>query len=230
MRASTTVTLVSESETAGNANIVTKRAWGAEIQNREEKFELKRRAVLASAARFIRRVGFDKLSLADIAIDLNVAKPTIYYYFRNKEQIVRELMEIAMANFMNVEDHPDDNPDADGLTGAERFERFIRRSVRVTCDEIGACLFIVYPSQLSPDVRRELDAIGQPVIDCAERILRAGLADGSIAPCDPATVYNFMINGLRALPLLLETHRGGTLEQMSDAVVAMMLHGIAARP
>jgi AcrR family transcriptional regulator len=206
---------------------MSKRAWGATIQNREEKFELKRRAVLMSAASFIRRTGFDRLSLADVAVDLNVAKPTIYYYFRNKDEIVRELMEIAVARFFDSDGHPQDYPEGDGLSGARLFERFIRRCVRVTSDDVGACLFMIYPNQLAPDIRRAIEVLGQPIVDLAERILRKGLADGSIAACDPATIYNFMINGLRAIPVLLEVHKR-PVEQISDSFVAMMMNGIAA--
>jgi len=206
---------------------MTKRAWGATIQNREEKFELKRRAVLQSAARLIRTIGFDTLSLADIAADLNVAKPTIYYYFRNKEEIVRELMALAVTAFMDEADHPEDNPNEPGLTGADAFERLIRRAVRVTSDDVGSCLFVVYPNQLPPEMRLDLDAMGQPVIAWAERVLRRGLADGSIKPCDPVVVYNFMINGLRAVPILVELHRG-TPETLADTMVALLAHGIRA--
>jgi AcrR family transcriptional regulator len=205
-----------------------KRAWGTAIQNREERFELKRRAVLHSAARLIRRIGFEALSLSDIATDLHVAKPTIYYYFRNKDEIVRELITLAVAAFTDEVDHPEDYPEEPGLNGAQAFERFVRRAARVTSDDVGASLFVVYPNQLSPDLRREADAIGQPVMDWALRIIARGLADGSIKPCDPVTVYLFMINGLRAVPSLIERHRA-TPDAIADTIVALIAGGISAR-
>jgi len=204
---------------------MTKRAWGAAIQNREEKFELKRRAVLLSAARIMRRTGFGALSLGDIAVDLNVAKPTIYYYFRNKEEIVRELMEIAVVAFQDPSEFPADFPDEAGLTGEQQFERFVRRAVRITNDGAGACLITVYPSQLAPELRRDLDAIGRPISDWCVRILRTGIADGSIRPCDPFTIYGFMIYGLRGIPMLVEAG-GGTSEEIADKVVSLLAHGI----
>jgi AcrR family transcriptional regulator len=204
---------------------MTKRAWGATIQNREEKFELKKRAVLQSAARLIRRIGYDTLSLGDIAADLHVAKPTIYYYFKNKEEIVRDLMTLSVATFMDQADHPGDYPDAPGLTGAQAFERFVRRAVRVTNDDIGACLFVLYPNQLPSEMRRDMEIIGLPIVSWAERIMRRGLADGSVRDCDPVLAYNFAINGLRAVPILMELHRG-TLESLADAVVDLVMNGV----
>ena len=204
---------------------MTKRAWGAEIQNREEKFELKRRAVLQSAARLIRRIGYDALSLADIAVDLHVAKPTIYYYFKNKDEIVRELMTMSVSTFMDETDHFDDYPGAAGITGAQAFERFIRRAVRVTSNDIGACLFVIYPNQLPDEMRRDLEAMGQPVVAWADRVIRQGMRDGSIRECDPVITYNFVINGLRTIPILTELHRG-TSESLADAIIDLVLNGI----
>ena len=212
----------------GFLQVTTKRAWGAEIQNREEKFELKRRAVLHSAARILLRIGYDALSLADIAVDLHVAKPTIYYYFRNKDEIVHELMELAVAAFLDPSDHPEDFPDREGLSGARRFELFVRRCVRVTSDNVGACLFSVYPNQLPAGPRHDIDVLGQPVVQWAERIIKDGLADGSIAPCEPALVYHFMLNGLRAVRVLHEIGQG-TFEDIADGIVALLANGIQSR-
>lgn len=206
----------------------TKKAWGADIQNREEKFELKRRAVLHSAARLLLKMGYDALSLSDIAVDLHVAKPTIYYYFRNKDEIVHELMEMAVATFLDSADHPEDYPDQGGLTGEQRFELFVRRCVRVTNDDTGACLFMIYPAQLSPALRHDIDVLGKPVVDWAERILRDGLADRSIAPCDPALVYQFMLNGLRGVRILRDTGHGGS-EKIAQGIVEVLANGLRPR-
>ncbi|MBS0470432.1 MAG: TetR/AcrR family transcriptional regulator [Proteobacteria bacterium] len=207
---------------------MTKRAWGASIQSREEKAELKRRAVVQSAARLIRRIGYDALSLGDIAADLHVAKPTIYYYFKNKEEIVLDLMTSAVGAFLDTTAHAEDYPDAPGLSGAEAFERFIRRAVRVTSNDVGACLFVLYPHQIPDQIRRDIDTIAQPVAAWADRIVRTGLADGSIRACDPIVAFNWAVNGLRVLPILTELHRG-TQSALADAIVDLVLNGIRAR-
>ncbi|MEJ0024697.1 MAG: TetR/AcrR family transcriptional regulator [Rhizomicrobium sp.] len=204
------------------------RAWGASFQNREEKFELKRQAVLLSAARLLRNGSYDSMSLADIAVDLGVAKPTVYYYFRNKEQIVRELMKLAVARMLDPGDHPDDYPETHGLSGAQRFERFLRRCIRVISDDVGACLFTVYPHQLPDDVRKDFVEAGQPVIEMAAAILRRGIADGSVGACDPVLVYNFAINALRCVPQLLERN-AASASDIADAFVTLVTNGIAPR-
>jgi len=133
---------------------------------------------------------------------------------------------MAVNAFFDAAEHPEDYPKTAGLSGAQLFERFIRRAIRVTSDETGACLFIVYPNQLEPATRRQVDAIGQPVIDLAEEILKLGMADGSISTGDPTTIYSVMINGLRAIPVLRSLGRG-SVEDLSDAFVSLVMRGIA---
>src|ERR1700761_3069940 len=102
-----------------------RRRWGEAVPNREEQFELKRAAVLRTAARLIRRRGYENVSLGDIADELHIAKPTVYYYFKNKDEVVRALLALALAAFFDQTEHPEDDPRAPGLTGAPQLERLV---------------------------------------------------------------------------------------------------------
>jgi len=55
---------------------------------REQQREAKRNAVLTTAARMFNERGFHATSLDDIAASLNVTKPTLYYYVKNKDEIL----------------------------------------------------------------------------------------------------------------------------------------------
>ena len=97
------------------------RAWGAEIQSREEKFEIKRQAVLRAAASLFRDKGTERTTLSDIADVLHVSKPTVYYYFRNKEEVLLALIEAAVSEFTDPALHPEDYPLAPNTSGADRL-------------------------------------------------------------------------------------------------------------
>ena len=58
--------------------------------DRQKEREIKRDAVLRAAAQAFNENGFHKTSLDDVAERLNVTKPTIYYYVKNKDQILFE--------------------------------------------------------------------------------------------------------------------------------------------
>jgi AcrR family transcriptional regulator len=206
-----------------------KRAWGAEIQNREEKFELKRQAVLLTAARMIRRWGYEKTSLGDIADELQIAKPTVYYYFRNKEQIVDELMEIAIGSFLDPTDHPEDYPNAPGLNGAARLTRLLRRCVRVVTDDIGSSLLMIYPHQMGEQLRAKIRSRSESIDVLTEEILHAGIADGSIAPCNVNACYLLIVGALRYIPIW-QSEQHMSSAQVADSLVQLILNGLAAQP
>jgi AcrR family transcriptional regulator len=193
-----------------------KRAWGNTLQKPDEQFELKRGAILRSAAQIIRRRGYSQTSLADIADDLHVSKPTIYYYFRNKDEIILELLRTSVETILDPADHPEDYPNAPGLTGAERFERYLRRIVRLVADDMLGCLLTTPKEMLNPTTLHEYDVCAPMVEKMAEQIIRDGIEDGSIAPCDPRATHLFIVGALSFLPNWRhpEAYPGNTLANL----------------
>ena len=59
-------------------------------RRRPRDHEVKREAVIRAAARAFDERGYHHTSLDDIAADLGVTKPTVYYYVANKEQLLFE--------------------------------------------------------------------------------------------------------------------------------------------
>src|SRR3954471_15358906 len=56
--------------------------------DRLKERETKREAVLLAAARAFNERGFHNTALEDVAADLKVTKPTIYYYGESKEALL----------------------------------------------------------------------------------------------------------------------------------------------
>ena len=59
-------------------------------RRRPRDHDVKRDAVIRAAARAFNAHGYHHTSLDDIAADLGVTKPTVYYYVENKEQLLFE--------------------------------------------------------------------------------------------------------------------------------------------
>ena len=58
--------------------------------DREKQFNAKRRAVILSAGQAFRRQGYHNTSMTQIAASLGLTKPALYYYLRNKEEVLYE--------------------------------------------------------------------------------------------------------------------------------------------
>ncbi|MEW6258932.1 MAG: TetR/AcrR family transcriptional regulator [Thermodesulfobacteriota bacterium] len=58
--------------------------------------------ILDAAARLFSQKGYAGTSIREIVEAAGITKPTLYYYFRNKEELYIELMETAVATFDSV--------------------------------------------------------------------------------------------------------------------------------
>jgi AcrR family transcriptional regulator len=199
--------------------------WGAVVPSFREQFQLKRQVILRTAAHLIRLRGYEQTSLSDIADELKIAKPTVYHYFRSKGEIVRELLEIGVGRFSDPAIHPEDFPDAPGLSGAEKLERFLRRCVRTLCIETGGCLMTTPPEVLDAESRHQYDLHCRPIDNMGQEIIRSGIADGSFIPCDVPSVYLLIAGAFRYVPKL-HFERGVPIASVADSVVQMVMGGL----
>jgi AcrR family transcriptional regulator len=67
----------------------------AESQERNNGFRQSHQQMLDAAVRMIAEKGVEALSLAELARELNVNRTTIYYHFKNREQLVAEVKQWA---------------------------------------------------------------------------------------------------------------------------------------
>jgi AcrR family transcriptional regulator len=67
---------------------------GHRIQN-HERTEARRREILITAAQVFSRAGHAYATLDDVAAEMGVSRGVIYYYFRNKEDLLTEVVRTA---------------------------------------------------------------------------------------------------------------------------------------
>ena len=112
--------------------------FGNGIQSRAEQRELKRMAILRVAAQMFNESSFHKTTLTDLAKRFNVTKPTLYYYVKNKDDILGGILEIAMQQLREVINR---EPDTD-LTGYEQLYAFFKLYAAVMTDDFLSLIHI----------------------------------------------------------------------------------------
>ena len=176
---------------------VTKRAWGESIPNRDEQFEQKRQVVLRTAARTYSKRGFHETTLADIAEELHISKPTLYYYFKSKDDILFECHRIAVEA---ITDGDTPMPTADQMNARDRLVEFVRRYVLMVLDDFGTCLVMTSKNTLEPE-NRGIVIEGRRRIDTMLReILDAGAKDGTFQCPDPKLSAMFIFGAMNWIP------------------------------
>ena len=153
--------------------------------------ELKRDAVLQTAAHLFLKHGYQKTSMSLLAARLKVTKPALYYYFRNKEEILVECYKMGIAE---IESHLHESA-ADEETGLAQLRGYVNAyATAVLRHEFGRCVAMIDDSELTSEGRREVRDLKRRMDLSLRRFVEEGMRDGSIAPCNPKLV-SFAVSG-----------------------------------
>jgi AcrR family transcriptional regulator len=154
--------------------------WKA-FEVRQRKLDSKREAVLRTAAQLFLEQGYRRTSLSGLAKRLNITKPALYYYFRNKEEI---LVSCYQSGIARIEASLDGALVGQG-NGLDKTRAYIEAYARVIVSEdFGRCVAMLDDSELSPGARREVRNLKRQIDNSLRGYIEQGIADGSIAPCN----------------------------------------------
>jgi AcrR family transcriptional regulator len=164
--------------------------WGNEIQSSAEQGDLKRFAILRKAAELFNERGFYETSLNELAKRLNVTKPSLYYYFKNKDDILLQILNQAAVEFTPAMTLAEES----GLRGLEKLRIFITQYTVCMTGVFGKCMVLSGLGPLEPSSRDELTPTFRLLDTFVRKLLNEGMQDGSIAPCD-TKITTFSIFG-----------------------------------
>lgn len=189
--------------------------------------DAKRLAILSSAAKIFNERGYHRTSVADVAEALGVSKPFLYYYLRNKEDILFECSRIATAQLTDV---LDETRSAE-LSGWQKLEMLFRGYARVMTTDFGICLIRnSAPGSLPTASWAKLRAGRRRLNTEVERIVALGIADGSIRSCDPRVVSFAMFGAFNWLTFWFRSGGAMRPEAIADYFLQIFARGVAAAP
>ncbi len=199
--------------------------WSAR-RRQPRDHDVKREAVIRAAARAFNERGYHHTSLDDIAADLGVTKPTVYYYVANKEQL---LFECFLAGLRPIREALRESERLPGH-GRERLRAVIRGYAAAIASEYGWCMVRAHDQDLGPEMRRQINALKAEIDHGIRRLLRAGIDDGSIEPCDPKTTAFAMAGALNWIAHWYRVDQPLSAEEIADAFIAFFERGLLPRP
>ena len=198
----------------------------APVSHRERQREAKRNAVLQAAAQLFNERGFHATSLDDIAARLNVTKPTLYYYVKNKDEILLQCVRQGLDMML-------EGIEASRAAGGKAIDQLMtcmQVYARIVTMDFGMCLIRVGDEQVPPESRKELRRLKSAIDQEFRRLVAEGVDEGSIQPCDPK-ITAFVIAG--ALSWIGRWYQPGgeyTAEQVAQQCIATLCDGVLRRP
>lgn len=199
-----------------------KRDWHFD---RAEQRRLKRDKLLKVAAECFNEKGFSGTSLKDVAKSLGITDAALYYYVKNKEELVflcyvraLDLGEAALERAIN-----------EAGTPLEQFELFLRYQIDEVCGEDGPVAIMSEISALSPEHRELVLRRATAHSKRITRIITAGIKDGTMASPNPIASCDAILGALNWIPKWYRPNSDLTSEEISDAFVYTFTRGLKIR-
>ena len=137
----------------------------------ETRFELQKDRMLRAAARCFNEKGYSGSSLKDVARLLGLTDAALYYYVRNKQ----ELVYLCYVRAADVGRESMDRAIAKGSTGLDIVVRYIRYHVEVMVGERGPIAIMSEIPSLLPLHREEILEVSREHGARFENILEQGI-------------------------------------------------------
>jgi AcrR family transcriptional regulator len=179
--------------------------------------------LLDVAVKVFYRKGYAESTLQDIADEMGFTKPAIYYYARNKEELLLEIYAqivrpaIERARLL-----------AGGHgTGAQRFEALIRQHLATFLANIEAnAVFEVQRASLSPGARQTVQQLGRQYGTILADVYRQGVADGTLRDVDPIVTVNAVLGMCNAVHRWYHPAGRIGVDQLVDQLFNLLAAGV----
>lgn len=195
--------------------------WGP-ARGRAAQRALKRDAVLRTAAQLFNEKGYAAVTLDEVAERLGVSKPTVYYYVDGKDSILYECVRTGLEMLKTAIQ----GVDAAGGSAAQKLEAAMRAYVDIVTQDFGMCIIRVGEDPLPPEGRQKLRRMKAELDREFRELIRAGVAEGTLAPCDPKLAA-FTVAG--ALSWIGRWYQpGGALSPtaIADQCIGVLMQGL----
>jgi TetR/AcrR family transcriptional regulator len=148
--------------------------------------------ILKSAAAAFRRRGYHGASVDEIASALEMTKGNLYYYFRNKEEILYACHEYSLDVLLALLD----DVRADESTPEEKLRKLVLAFVHLLLDELQATALTIDLQALSPPLLRKIIARRDTFDRGLRAIIQQGMDQGRFAPGDPKMIAFAMMGAV----------------------------------
>ncbi|EHK68606.1 TetR family transcriptional regulator [Pseudomonas psychrotolerans L19] len=150
-------------------------------QRRQRQIEAKRAQILSAALDIFSRFGLHGASLDQVALQADVSKTNLLYYFSNKEELYVAVLRQLLATWLNpLRTFSEDQEPLDALRG------YLLQKLEMSRDyPAESRLFCLEMVQGAPLLLPELQGSLHDLMDEKTRVIRAWIAAGKLAPVDP---------------------------------------------
>lgn len=162
----------------------------------ESRFSAQLDRILKAAASCFNQKGFSGTSLKDVADHLGLTDAALYYYVKNKEELVYK----SYLRAAELGKEAMDRARVDGRSGLVQAQLYLRYHLEIMVGARGPVAIMSEIPSLKRSHRNKILEISRQHSAAFEAFLTAGIADGSIVDCDVRMTGNAVMGSINWVP------------------------------
>jgi TetR/AcrR family transcriptional regulator len=178
--------------------------------------------ILKSAAAAFRRRGYHGTSVGEIADALRMTKGSLYYYFRNKEEILYFCHDYSLDILLDLLREVE----AEGRSPEEKLRRLVAAFVHMIIDELHGTALTMDLQALSPPALRRIIAKRDRFDRGIRRVLREGMEAGAFVRGDPKLLAFAILGAVNWIPRWFDPRGEASSDEIGRAFADYLLRGL----
>jgi AcrR family transcriptional regulator len=181
--------------------------------------------ILKSAAAAFRRRGYHGASVEEIAEALHMTKGSLYYYFRNKEEILYFCHDYSLDILLDLLK----DVEAEGRSPEEKLRRLIVAFVHMIIDELHGTALTMDLQALSPRALRRIIAKRDRFDRGVRRVLQEGMDAGVFRRGDVKLRTFAILGAVNWISRWFDPRGTAASEEIGQAFADHLVGGLLAR-
>jgi len=196
--------------------------WGDAGLDPEKQHRLRREALFRTAAKAFNEFGFYTTTVDDLAKRLNVTKPTLYYYAKDKDAILFECQKMAFDYISDALEEVENGPES----GMQKLKDFLHRYAELMANDYGACLIITGLKPLRAESQVQLRGFARQLDQALQKVLAQGIKDGTIRSCNIRLTAYLIFGAFNNIANWYRPDGEFTIEYISDYFLGMIMRSL----
>jgi len=176
----------------------------------------KRQMIIRKAITLFANLGYDHVRISDITDSIDIAKGTLYLYFKTKKDLLMECFGELNRSLEMLESREEIRNEKDiYVKNTYRWIGFAERY-----SDFGGILNVLRTACRSQDEEIRLRAMEtyDVIIEPLRRDIKSAIENGTICNVDPEITSYYLLGAAESLAFLLETNKRYTIKEIGEMV------------
>ncbi|SER67953.1 TetR/AcrR family transcriptional regulator [Psychrobacillus sp. OK032] len=177
----------------------------------ERKLQKKKHEIILSAVKIVNQKGYQGATMEEIAAELLMTKGSLYYYFKNKEDLIFQCHEMVLGQAINkLQDYINED-----ISNEQKLRKMIASHIRYAIEEKETFNMIIKPDetfskdQLSPILNKRNE-----YASWFDQVIQKGIAEGDFRIKEPKIARMILLGSMNWIQQWYKVNGDKTIEDI----------------